>query len=295
MKQAFKELVLSISRTCPPVRTLAEVIVRNNSLTRDTYGYLRARFIENGDSHPINRGKREELVEQFERIDREVAIGTTPTDGLFIAEMLLNLDAEGVWVECGCFAGGSSSKISLIAGILDRKLMIFDSFEGLPEVEAQYLRDSHCRRNEEWQLDWTPGKFKGSMELVKANIQAYGDLDVCEFVQGWFEDTLTAEHLPGQIAFAFSDVDLANSSNTCFEALWPKLTNQAIFATHDAAYLKVLQGFYDSRLWDDRSNGLPPILFGAGFGLCNESPHLGYMVKGDSLTVEYLKGLTIDK
>ncbi|MDA0323235.1 MAG: hypothetical protein O2923_11050 [Verrucomicrobia bacterium] len=295
MKSALKHLVVGISRRCPPVRTLAEVIVRNNALTPDTYGYLRARFIENGDNHEVDRSTRKALVEKFERIDREVAIGTSPTDGLFLAEILLNLDAEGVLVECGCFAGGSSSKISLIASILGRTLLIFDSFEGLPEVEAEYLRDSHCRRNEEWQLDWTPGKFKGSLELVRANIQMHGSLEACDFIQGWFEETLTADRLPEQIAFAFADVDLANSSTCCFTSLWPRLSSRAVYATHDAAYLKVLQVFYNSGLWSNGRGSTPPILFGAGFGLCNESPHLGYMVKGEDVSVEYLKGLTIDK
>ncbi len=59
--------------------------------------------------------------------------------------------------------------------------------------------------------------------------------------------------------------------------------------------IKVLQELYRPDLWRNTFKSIPPILFGAGYGLCDSSPHLGYMVKGDGLTAEYLKSLTIDK
>ncbi len=64
--------------------------------------------------------------------------------------------------------------------------------------------------------------------------------------------------------------------------------------THDTAYIKVLQEIYNPDLWRT-PNSPPGILFGAGYGLCDESPHLGYMVKGDKLSADYLKALTINK
>jgi hypothetical protein len=70
---------------------------------------------------------------------------------------------------------------------------------------------------------------------------------------------------------------------------------KGIYVTHDAAYIKVLQEVYSPELWKKRFNAVPPILCGSGYGLCNDSPHLGYMVKGENLSAEYLKRLTIDK
>jgi hypothetical protein len=106
---------------------------------------------------------------------------------------------------------------------------------------------------------------------------------------------LNDANMPPQLALAFVDVDLANSARDCFVALWPRLSEAGVFATHDAAYIKVLQQFYDPELWTQTFKSIPPILFGAGFGLCNGAPHLGYMVKGQSLSAGYLKSLTIDK
>lgn len=78
-------------------------------------------------------------------------------------------------------------------------------------------------------------------------------------------------------------------------ALWPRLSEKGVYVTHDTAYIKVLQELYDPGLWRDTFRTIPPILFGAGYGLCNDSPHIGYMVKGESLSPDYLKSLTIDK
>jgi len=114
-------------------------------------------------------------------------------------------------------------------------------------------------------------------------------------VKGWFSETLTSENLPEQVSFAFTDVDLANSAKDCFTAIWPLLSNYGIYVTHDTAFIKVLLELYNAKLWKEQFNSIPPILFGAGYGLCNDSPHLGYMVKGESLSSEYLKSLTIDK
>ena len=41
------------------------------------------------------------------------------------------------------------------------------------------------------------------------------------------------------------------------------------------------------------SGSLPPVLFGAGYGVCEESPHLGYAVKG-RLPGKYYRDITLD-
>jgi O-methyltransferase len=174
-------------------------------------------------------------------------------------------------------------------------LTVFDSFEGLPSAEDRYLKDKHCRRSDDWVTDWSSGRYAARLDEVKANVERYGNLSVCKFVKGWFADTLLPHNLTTPIAFAFADVDLANSARDCFTAIWPILSNAGVYVTHDTSYIKVLQELYNPNLWREQFKGIPPILFGAGYGLCNDSPHIGYMVKGESLSPDYLKSLTIDK
>ena len=277
------------------ISKVANLIARNDDRAPDTYPYLRAKFIGNGRTHSVGQNARKEIVARFERIDSEVPIASTPTDGLFIAEMLLNNMSDGAIVECGCYAGGSSAKLSILAKLINRNLIICDSFEGLPDVGTYNLRDRHCRRSNEWVTDWSKGRYAARLDLVKANIEKYGEIYPCAFVKGWFEQTLTDGNLPGKISFVFVDVDIPSSARSCLVAIWPRLSNHGIYVTHDAAYIKVLQALYSRELWIDQFKEMPPILFGAGYGVCNDSPHLGYMVKGNDLSPEYLKSLTLDK
>lgn len=306
MNNKVKNLVVRTMRKSHLIKKIAHLIVAQESVysppvenaslpARDSYQYLKHKFIQNGNDHLVKQSERARIVERFEMIDAHIPMATTATDGLFLAELLLNMQAGGAIIECGCYAGGSTAKLSIIAKHLDRSLIVFDSFEGLPVVEQKYLRDQHCRRSDAWVTDWAAGRYAARLDEVKDNIKKLGEPSVCKFVKGWFSETLTDENLPGQIAFAFADVDLANSARDCFASLWPRLSDGGIFVTHDTAYIKVLQELYNPELWSKQLHAIPPILFGAGFGLCNESPHMGYMVKGNFLSPEYLKKLTIDK
>src|SRR5579864_7177745 len=51
---------------------------------------------------------------------------------LFMIIKLLNLEVPGVVVECGTYKGGSAVNLSLACGLVDRRLLIYDSFAGLP-------------------------------------------------------------------------------------------------------------------------------------------------------------------
>jgi len=298
VRSSAKKSLLFIARNSVLLRKAASLIVRDatsKEMSADSYSYLRDKFIRNGKGSFVGESHRKNLLRKFELIDSGIPIGTTPTDGLFLAEMLLNVKAGGCIIECGCYAGGSTAKLSILAKLLDRELIVFDSFEGLPATENYYLRDQHCRRSEEWVTDWDKGRYAARLEEVKRNVKEFGEISACKFVQGWFSHTLNDTNLPDKLSFAFVDVDLANSARDCFVSVWPRLSEAGIFVTHDTAYIKVLQEFYNPKLWKEDFQSMPPILFGAGFGLCNASPHLGYMVKGESLSSEYLKSLTIDK
>jgi hypothetical protein len=50
------------------------------------------------------------------------------TDIYHIASGILGLNNGGDIVECGCFNGNSSAKLSIIAKLVNKKLYIFDSF-----------------------------------------------------------------------------------------------------------------------------------------------------------------------
>ncbi|MFI1016643.1 TylF/MycF/NovP-related O-methyltransferase [Streptomyces sp. NPDC020965] len=269
--------------------------VRPTLATEDTYEVLRRKFIANGARSVIDSAQRRDMVRRFEEIDRSVPLATTPTDGLLLAEMLMNTSAVGDVVECGCFSGGSSAKLSIVAAALRKRLTIFDSFQGLLVVDDYDRNDFHARRHTGWLPTWHSGKYSASLESVRGNITAYGEISVCDFVPGYVEDTLRAPELPERIAVAFTDVDTPSAVRTCLTRIWPGLAPGGVYASHDVALLKSLQVLLSESVWRDEIGEFPPILFGAGFGVCDAAPHMGYFVKGQNLSAEYLKSLTIDK
>jgi O-methyltransferase len=160
---------------------------------------------------------------------------------------------DGAIVECGCYTGGSTAKLSIIAKIMNKNLLVFDSFEGLPEADQYNKRDCHTRRSSKWFTGWNEGRYAASLEQVKSNIQAYGEMSVCSFYKGWFSDMLTKDTLPQSICFAFTDVDVARSARECFVAIWPRIPDGGIYFSHDIAYIRVLQALLDETLgWGEQ-------------------------------------------
>ena len=136
-------------------------------------------------------------------------------------ENILSLDdaVKGCIVEAGCFKGGSTAKLSIAAKMTNRKLVVFDSFAGLPHDEEPGF-DIYGEKALFWK-----GTYCGQLEEVTENVRHFGEIEVCEFVRGWFEDTLPSFHEP--VAMAFVDVDLVSSTRTCLQYLYPPLVKGA--------------------------------------------------------------------
>src|SRR5207248_11581646 len=113
-------------------------------------------------------------------------------------------DTDGAVVEAGTWQGASAAKFSWACAYRDRRLIIFDSFEGLPDNDEPHDRSIFGEK-----ARFRKGGYRGSLDLVRENIRKYGRLETCEFVKGWFEDTMPSFGKP--IIVAYVDVDLANS------------------------------------------------------------------------------------
>ncbi len=286
-------MVIPAIRSSGPLGDLIGYIGKN--IGQDGYISLRRKFIDNGCISKFDSSVRKDIIRKFEIIDSKIKSGTSRTDGLFLAEALLSLGIPGNIVECGCYYGASTAKLSIICKVTGRKLCVFDSFEGLPEgTDKNQVIDYHARF-ESGKISWKTGDYAARLDQVKANIEDFGEIAVCSLYKGWFEDTLNATNLPQEIPLAFVDVDMAASAQDCLVAIWPRLSNQGIYFSHDAAFIQVLQAMHLKELWNNTLKDFPPVMFGAGYGMGDSSPHLGYMVKGDNISPGYIKGLAILK
>ena len=72
----------------------------------------------------------------------------------------------------------------MICKIIGRKLIIYDSFEGLPKnanrKRADYL---HLSLKEEYKQ----GMYKGTLKVVQDNISKFGNIEACRFRKGFFD------------------------------------------------------------------------------------------------------------
>lgn len=175
---------------------------------------------------PPSRAAR--LAWRFGRVERFVPCPHSVVELARIARAIAQRrNAEGDVVECGCFKGGSTARLSLVCRELGRKLVVFDSFEGLPEPEAWDICHEIARPRR-----FVRGEYHGTLEEVRANVSRYGDIEVCEFVPGWFASTM-ADSTPEQVVVAFVDADLVASTREALDRLWPRLVAGGIIFVHD--------------------------------------------------------------
>lgn len=184
---------------------------------------------------------------------------------LLMAAKIMNVPSSGsgVIVECGCFMGGSTVNLSLVAALCGRRLHVFDSFAGLPAPTEQ--DSAHRLLADGTEATYSEGAYVGSKETVVRNLRRYGDFRVCELHEGFFEQTLPDFSEP--VVFAYLDVDLVSSLTTCLQHLWPKLIPGGFIFTDEADHMEMAGMFFDRRWWEDQFGADPPGLVGGGNGI----------------------------
>jgi O-methyltransferase len=165
-------------------------------------------------------------------------------------------DRPGCIVEAGCFKGGSTAKLSIVAAEVGRRLVVFDSFEGIPENDEPHettIFGDEAR--------FAAGSYAGRLSEVMDNVSAWGEPDVCEMKPGWFEDTMPS--FTDAVAVGFLDVDLASSTRTCLEFLYPRLIPGGVLFSHDGHLPLCIETIRDQALWR-RIGGPAPRISGLG-------------------------------
>lgn len=195
-----------------------------------------------------NASERNQILNHFRYIHKNVECPHNESHILsFVNEMLAQKTGmPGCFVEAGAFKGGSSSKLSIIAKRLNRKLFIFDSFEGLPPNSEKHIKSTTGYSIEGW---FEEKKFFGALAEVKENIEKYGDIHSCEFLKGWFEETMP--NFNEKILAAYIDVDLASSTKTCLKYLYPLLVPGGVICSQDGDFPLVIEALEDDTFWEN--------------------------------------------
>lgn len=201
------------------------------------------------------------MMNRFHTISKNV---NCPHNASQILQYALDLFAlpthlKGCIVEAGCFKGGSTAKVSIIAKMLGRQLVVFDSFEGLPENAEDHDTSILGHSIEGW---FRKGEFCGALEEVKNNVTRFGEIEACRFVKGWFDQTMPSFNEP--IVAAYLDVDLASSTKTCLKYLYPLIVPGGILYSQDGDFPLVIDVFRDDRFWETEVGVPKPAVEGLG-------------------------------
>lgn len=135
------------------------------------------------------------------------------------------LALNGDFVELGCYEGDTSL---LLTELLknrhsNKKLWVYDSFEGLPDKTEQDFSEAG--------IDFKKGELFVTKRFVKQRFLR-ANLPVPIIKKAWFED-LTDKDLPEEIAFAFLDGDLYDSIRVSLELVFPKIVEGGNILIHD--------------------------------------------------------------
>lgn len=160
---------------------------------------------------------RKALLQHVVRIKAQGRLLQSPADACqLISALRATSHLDGDIAEVGTASGGSARLISEFSG--DRRIHLFDTFEGLPRPG-----DLDVRFNQ--------GSYACSLEDVTHYLQGCR----VEFHKGYFPESASSIQAC-RFSFVHLDVDLYQSTLDSLRFFYPRLTPGGIIITHDYAW-----------------------------------------------------------
>ena len=87
-----------------------------------------------GFKYNLSSYDKQKIVQRIQITLAKIDSATSLNVQIELGKKILQLDPndKNYIVECGCYKGASSVALSIFSKITDRKLIIYDSFQGLP-------------------------------------------------------------------------------------------------------------------------------------------------------------------
>jgi hypothetical protein len=169
-------------------------------------------------------------IEPFTMVPRDALV-----DLACLVQAVLAYEIPGDFVECGVWRGGASLLMAELlrrAGVRDRKVWMFDSFEGLPppqEIDGEEALAYAQNTDSPWYHD----NCRASVEEVQRLADAMGLAPYTEIVKGWFDQTLPAcRRRIGPIAILRIDGNWYDSVRCCLENLYDQVVEDGFVIAH---------------------------------------------------------------
>ncbi|MDF1562793.1 MAG: macrocin O-methyltransferase [Deltaproteobacteria bacterium] len=220
---------------------------------REVLDFLRADY-----PLALSRRARLALLRDFLRTTHALRGYHTLEEMLRVCDRIFRRAGQGevVVVEAGSGSGSSTAKLSLAVRKVGGRLLVFDTFQGIPENDE---RHEHLDGRP---LVYRKGAFRGRLESVRRHVERFGAPEVCTFHKGLFEETLPG--LDAAIDVALLDVDLIASTRVCTRHLFPLLKPGGVLFSQDGHIRATVELFADERFWREDVGVAPPAIPGLG-------------------------------
>jgi len=167
-----------------------------------------------------------------------------------LAEQCTREKIPGAFVQCGVWKGGSAAVLADLAERSDRRLFLFDSFQGCPPPGPNDV-SVHGRPG-------LAGEAAAAMQDVTGLLRRLG-MNMNRHVwiyPGWFDRTVpdTAAVI-GRIALLHLDCDWYDSVRSCMASLYPRVVSGGYVVVDDYFYwrgARMAVGDYFGRSGDPR-------------------------------------------
>jgi len=175
-------------------------------------------------------------------------IGRKRLDGLHAClDQIFRNNVPGDLMECGVWRGGACIFMAGYLrdrGIAGRKVILADSFDGLPPSTHEHDLKINLDKS-------VFPELAVSLDEVKANFETYGLLtDDIHFLKGWFKDSLQ-ETPSDQLALLRLDGDLYESTMDALVALYDRVAPGGIVIIDDWGVLpacrRAVEDFFAAR------------------------------------------------
>ena len=173
--------------------------------------------------HPYARGLRKRLQKSRLTLEEPYAsvyefTQVSPARQRSIHGKATALVADGVegdFVECGVLDGGTAALLAHAAKGDERRVHLFDAWQGLPEITEEDGEDS--RR--------FVGDVVGSPRRVRAVLDRVGaKAGNIVFHRGWFNETIPKADIP-KVAFLHVDCDFYEPTLMVLNAFFPRMAS----------------------------------------------------------------------
>jgi len=220
-------------------RSLLRLGLPNNSVTAK---YMWRLLFDKGI--PLTFAERWSILRRFTVIDRGMVTAHSKDELLVPAFLILSMEGGGAIIEAGAYKGAGTAKFSIIGRLSNRRLYVFDSFEGLPENDEPLAYTTMG-----YDKEFRGGEYSGTLDEVKSNVARFGEPDVCRYVKGFFSDSM-----PGfteEVVAISCDIDLLMSYKDILTHMWSNLKSGGYLFSQDLHIPLVAEALENPTFWKE--------------------------------------------